>query len=160
LEEEITHFIPRTGMREGYIYLQLTRGVAERNHRFPKPPTSTLLFYAHTASPIPEPGEGEGIKLLPMPDERWQRCWIKSIGLIANVLAKNEAIAKGYDEPAFVYHDVVTEGATSNIFAVLGGKLITHPIGTKVLPGITRLLVLDLAGKLNIEIEERPLREE
>src|SRR5439155_831129 len=92
LEEEITHFIPRTGMREGYIYLQLTRGVAERNHRFPKPPTSTLLFYAHTASPIPEPGEGEGIKLLPMPDERWQRCWIKSIGLIANVQAKNEAI--------------------------------------------------------------------
>src|SRR6266496_1671851 len=97
LEHEISEYIPRCGMREGYIYLQLTRGVAERNHRFPSPQSHTLLFYAHTVAPIAEPGESEGIKLLAMPDERWRRCWIKSIALIANVLAKNEAIAQGYD---------------------------------------------------------------
>ena len=160
IEQEILDYIPRCGMREGYIYIQLTRGVAERNHRFPNPPSHTLLFYAHTVAAIAEPGESEGIKLLAMPDERWKRCWIKSIGLIANVLAKNDALAQGYDEPVFVEREQVTEGATSNLFAVLGGKLITHPVGAKVLPGITRMVVFELANSLGIPLEERPLREE
>ena len=158
--EEIRKFIPKTGIREGSVYLQLTRGVADRNHKFPTPQTHTLLFYARPLPPVNEPGEGEGIKLLATEDERWKRCWIKCIALTANVLAKNEAIARGFDEPAFVDRDVVTEGATCNIFGVLGGKLITHPVGARVLPGISRLVVLELAAKLNISVEERPLREE
>src|SRR5439155_25292989 len=145
---------------DGYIYLQLTRGVAPRNHRFPASPTSTLLFYAKPLPPPPVPGEGEGVKLLPLPDERWKRCWIKSIGLIANLLAKNEAIDQGYDEAAFVENAIVSECATSNLFAVLGGKLITHPLGAKILPGITRQVVLDCAAATGVPVEERPLREE
>ena len=160
LEDEIVRFMPRTGVREGYLYLQLTRGVVERNHRFPKDPSHTLLFYVHPLPAPNEPGEAEGLKLLPVPDERWKRCWIKSIGLIANVLAKNEAVSQGYDEAVFVDRDVVTEGATCNVFAVVGGRLVTHPVGSKVLPGITRLLVLDIAAKLNVPMDERPLREE
>jgi D-alanine transaminase len=93
-------------------------------------------------------------------DERWHRCWIKCIGLIANVLAKNEATSTGYDEAVFLEDGIVSEGATSNIFAVRGGKLVTHPVGTKVLPGITRLVVFQLAEKLGIPIDERPLRED
>ena len=161
LADEITRFVPRTGEREGYVYLQLTRGVCERNHRFPKtPPPATLLFYVHPLPPALEPGEGEGLKLLAVQDERWQRCWIKCIGLIANVLAKNEATSTGYDEAVFLEDGIVSEGATSNIFAVRGGKLVTHPVGTKVLPGITRLVVFQLAEKLGIPIDERPLRED
>jgi len=160
--EEIVRFFPRTGMRDGTVYLQLTRGCCARNHRIPIPPYSgsTLLFYARPLPPPREPGEGEGVKLLAVPDERWKRCWIKSIALIANVLAKSEAMDKGYDEAAFVENGVVSECSTSNLFAVVGQKLITHPIGAKILPGITRLVTLECAEKMNIPVEERPLREE
>jgi D-alanine transaminase len=156
----IVDFLPRTGVRDGTIYLQATRGVAPRNHLFPKGATSTLLFYAKPLPPPNEPGQGEGVKLLAVEDERWKRCWIKSIGLIGHVLAKNEAAAKGYDEAAFVEREIVSECSSSNLFAVLGGKLVTHPVGSKVLPGITRLVVLQCAETLGVAVEERPLREE
>jgi D-alanine transaminase len=158
--QAIETFIPRAGVRDGTIYLQATRGVAPRNHLFPKDATSTLLFYAKPLPPPNEPGQGEGIKLLAVEDERWKRCWVKTIGLIGHVLAKNEAAAKGYDEAAFVDHGIVSECSSSNLFAVLGGKLVTHPVGAKVLPGITRVVVLECAEKLGVAVEERPLREE
>jgi D-alanine transaminase len=160
LASEIVKFIPRTDIRDGMIYLQLTRGVAPRNHRFPATPTSTLLFYARQLPPLNEPGEGEGVKLLAVEDERWKRCWIKSIALLPNVLAKQEAIDQGCDEAVFVEGELVTECCTSNLFAVIGGKLVTHPVGSKVLPGITRAVLLEVATKLNVKIDERPLREE
>jgi D-alanine transaminase len=158
--DAILDFIPRGGVRDGIIYLQATRGVAPRNHVFPKKPTSTLLFHAKPLPPQLEPGEGEGTKLLAVEDDRWKRCWIKSIGLIGHVLAKNEAVAKGYDEAVFVERELVSECSSSNLFAVIGGKLVTHPVGSKVLPGITRLVVLQCAEKLGIPVEERPLRAE
>ena len=158
--QAIETFIPRAGLRDGTIYLQATRGVAPRNHLFPKDAGSTLLFYAKPLPPPNEPGQGEGVKLLAVEDERWKRCWVKSIGLIGHVLAKNEAAAKGFDEAAFVEHGLVSECSSSNLFAVLNGKLINHPVGSKVLPGITRLVVLQCAEQLGIAVEERPLREE
>jgi D-alanine transaminase len=160
--EEIVRFFARTGVRDGSVYLQLTRGVTPRNHRIPPPPYNhrTLLFYAKPLPPPTEPGAGEGIKLLAVNDERWKRCWIKCIGLTANVIAKSEAMDKGYDEAAFVENGVVSECSTANLFAVIGGKLITHPNGAKILPGITRLVTLDLATKLGIPTEERPVRVE
>jgi len=160
--EEIARFFPRTGLRDGSVYLQLTRGALSRNHRIPPPPYNgtTLLFYAKPLPPPAEPATGEGIKLLAVADERWKRCWIKCIGLTANVLAKSDAMDKGYDEAAFVENAVVSECSTSNLFAVVGGKLITHPLGAKILPGITRLVTLECAAKLGIPVEERPIREE
>jgi D-alanine transaminase len=161
LAEEINQYIGRAVKEEGYIYLQLTRGVASpRNHRLPEKPASTLLFY-HRHQPLPPgPGEGEGIKLLAVEDERWKRCWIKSIALIANVLAKQEALDKGFDEAAYVEKGIVSECCTSNLFAVVHGRLITHPQGAKILPGITRQIVLECAAKVNVPVDERPLREE
>ena len=152
--------VARNRVRDGLVYLQITRGVCERNHRFPKNQCHTVLWYGHDLPPAQDPGEGEGVKLLAVQDERWKRCWIKCIGLIANVLAKNEATGSGYDEAVFVERDIVTECATSNLFAVLGGTLVTHPVGAKVLPGISRLVTLDCATKLGIRVEERALREE
>lgn len=160
LAPEIRRFISQSGISEGMVYLQLTRGVAERNHIFPSPTKPTLLFYVRPLPPPQLPGEGEGVKLLPVADERWKRCWIKSIALLANVLAKNQAISAGFDEAVFVDGGVVSECSASNLFAVIGGKLVTHPVGSRVLPGITRAQILDCAGELSIEPDERPLREE
>ncbi len=160
LATEIKTFITATCLRDAYLYLQLTRGVAPRNHKFPERPQPNLLFYSVPLPPPPVAGEGEDIKLHPVPDERWKRCWIKCIGLTANVLAKNEALDAGCDEAVFVDGETVSECSTSNLFAVINNKLVTHPIGSKVLPGISRLVVFDCAHELGIPIDERPLTEQ
>lgn len=160
LEAGLLKLIERSGVREGMIYLQASRGVAPRNHVFPEHPTGTVVAYCRPLPPVPNPGEGEGAKLLPVPDDRWKRCWIKSIALLANVLAKNEAVSQGYDEAAFVENGVVTECSASNLFAVINGRLVTHPVGSKVLPGITRHVLLQCAAELNIVVDERTLMED
>jgi D-alanine transaminase len=157
---EVKKLIAASSVREGMIYLQLTRGVSARNHLIPADAKPTLLFYARPLPPAPVPGQGEGVKLLALADERWKRCWIKSIALLPNVLAKSQAVAEGYDEAVFIDHGIVTECAASNIFAVIAGKVVTHPVGSKVLPGITRAILFDCATSLGIGIDERPLREE
>ena len=160
LAAEVRKLVARTGVGEGMIYLQLTRGVCPRNHLFPESCKPTLLFYARPLPPLPEPGRAEGAKLWGVPDERWKKCWIKSIALLPNVLAKNAAVAKGADEAVFVGEDGTgTECSASNLFAVVGGKVVTHPVGPKVLPGITRDVLLELAPGLGIRVEERPMSE-
>jgi D-alanine transaminase len=159
LTAEIRSYLSKSSVREGMIYLQLTRGSAPRLHAFPqcKP---TLLFYARVLPPVDAPATGDGVKLISVPDERWKRCWIKSIALLPNVLAKNQALAAGADEAVFIENGVVTECSASNIFAVVAGRVVTHPVGTKVLPGITRALLIDLAPKIGLKIDERAIREE
>lgn len=167
LRAAIVQVIARNGIRDGMVYVQLTRGVAPRNHLFPTTDTGTgtgtgtgtALCYARPLPPPPVAGRGPGAKLLTVQDERWRRCWVKSIALLANVLARNDAAAAGCDEAVFVENGVVTECAASNLFAVLGGKLVTHPVGPKVLPGITRTVLLECAAELGIGVEERPWRE-
>ena len=159
LAVEVHKLIDRVDAREAMVYMQLTRGSAPRNHLFPEIIEPTLLFYIRPVSRIPAPGEGEGVKLLSVPDDRWKRCWIKAIALLPNVLAKNAAVAAGADEAVFVDMGFVTECSTSNLFAVIGGKLVTHPIGTKVLPGITRMVLLEVAEEMGIEVDERAIGE-
>lgn len=160
MEEGLAKLVAKSGVGEGMIYLQATRGVAPRNHIFPETPTGTVVAYCRPLPPVPKPGEGDGAKLLAVPDERWKRCWIKSIALLANVLAKNEAAGRGYDEAAFVEDNVVTECSASNLFAVIDGKVVTHPVGPRVLPGITRAVLFRCAAELGIAVDERPLRDE
>lgn len=159
LAGEITRFVEGSGLSDGMVYLQVTRGVAPRNHVFPARSTPTILFYTRPLPPVAAPGEGAGAKLHTVADERWKRCWIKSIALLANVLAKNEAIAAGADEAVFVEDGIVSECSASNFFAVIKGEVITHPVGPKVLPGITRLVLADVAKKIGVPFVERPLRE-
>src|SRR5687767_14512414 len=145
LSSEIIQFAERTQIRDGMVYLQATRGCAARNHIFPKNCKPTVLFYVRHLAPLDAPGEGEGAGLFTVPDERWKKCWIKSIALLANVLAKNEAVDAGADEAVFVEDGFVSECSASNLFVVRGGKLITHPVGPKVLPGITRAVLQPVA---------------
>jgi D-alanine transaminase len=154
LAGEIARFLDRNPLRDGMIYLQVTRGAAPRNHAFPtcKP---TILFYTRALPPLAEPEKAEGVALHSVVDERWRRCWIKSIALLPNVLAKNQALAAGADEAVFVENGIVSECAASNIFFIRNQRLITHPVGPKVLPGITREYLLRLAAQLAIKVEER-----
>jgi D-alanine transaminase len=160
LKREIAKLLAQSGVGEGMIYLQLTRGACPRNHLFPDPACHTLLFYARPLPPLAPPEQTPGVKIVTVPDERWNRCWIKSIALLANVLAKNQAAAAGGDEAVFVENGVVTECSSSNFYAVVDGALVTHPAGPKVLPGITRAVLLECARELGIKAEERPLGEE
>jgi D-alanine transaminase len=158
----IESLVERSGLSDGIVYVQLTRGVCARNHVFPAPDSCrpTLLFYTRKL-PRPGPvGSGDGIALVTVNDVRWRLCWIKSIALLANVLARNEAAAAGAEEAVFVEDGCVSECSTSNLFFVMGGKLVTHTVGPKVLPGITRDYILDCARERNVAIEERPVRED
>ena len=159
LAAEIDRLIAQSGVRDGLLYLQLTRGACPRNHVLPSERCEpTLLFYARPLPPIVPPDEQPGAKLLTVPDDRWRRCWIKTIALIANVMARNEAAARGCDEAAFVdEHGIVAECTSSNLFAVINGDLVTHPVGPRVLGGITRWAILRCARELDVNVIERPL---
>jgi D-alanine transaminase len=158
LAKEVLQFVPRTRVREGMVYLQATRGCAARNHVFPKHCMPNVLFYVRHLAPLDAPGEGAGAALFTVQDERWKKCWIKSIALLANVLAKNEAVAAGADEAVFVEDGVVSECSASNLFVVRGGKVITHPVGPNVLPGITRMVLQQVARQAGVEWVERPVK--
>jgi D-alanine transaminase len=157
LKREMLRLAKRSEMVDGFLYLQLTRGNSPRNHLFPASGRPTLLFYIRAIPPVAPIGSGPGYSLLSVPDERWNRCWIKSISLLANVLARNAAQARGADEAAFVHQGWVSECSSSNLCVVIGEALVTPPVGPRVLPGITRAILLEAAVELGISVEERPL---
>jgi D-alanine transaminase len=160
LKTEIAHLIEQSGVGEGMVYLQLTRGHAPRNHLIPSAINHTLLFYTRPLDPLPTVEQTPPVKLLTAIDDRWHRCWVKSIALLPNILAKSTAVAAGADEALFVHDGHVTECSASNFFAVIDGKLTTCPVGPKVLPGITRAVLLDCAKQLDIPVDERPIPHE
>lgn len=155
LAEHITRFIAAYS-GDGMIYLQLTRGNSPRNHPIPEESIPTLLFYTRPLPVQPAPGAAPGVKLLEVPDERWKRCWIKTIALLPNVLAKTKAVRQGYDEAVFVDDGIVTECSASNVCAIIKGRLVTHPVGPRVLPGVTRTVLFDCAKAIGIDVDERP----
>jgi D-alanine transaminase len=151
----VRRHIADSGMAEGMIYMQLSRGVAPRNHLYPKNPEPLLYFYNRALPAILPAGQAPACKLITVEDERWKRCWVKSIALLAAVLAKNEANDRGCDEAVFTENGIVSECSASNFFIVSRGRLITAPVGQKVLPGITRGVLLKLADDLGIPTDIR-----
>ncbi|CAN5637558.1 D-amino acid aminotransferase [soil metagenome] len=158
LAREIIRLLDHSRVREGFLYLQLTRGAARRNPIFPKDAPPKLLFWTRTLPPVVPVVDQPGGKLISAPDDRWRRCWIKCIGLTANIQARNAADRAGADEAAFVDEQgIVAECTSSNLFAVIDGSLATHPIGPRVLPGVTRAVVIECANAIGIPVDERPL---
>jgi D-alanine transaminase len=157
LHHEMMHLCERSGLADGFLYLQLTRGSSPRNHLFPFNAKPTLLFYIRPLPPVGEIGSLPGQKLLSVVDDRWNRCWIKSTSLLANVLARNAAGRAGCDEAVFVQDGFVSECSSSNLFAVVDHTLVTAPVGPRVLPGITRAVLLEIATAAGLPVEERPL---
>jgi len=143
------------GPGDGTIYLQVTRGVAPRQHAFPAHVPLTVFAYARRKAADPYKRGSGGISAVVLDDIRWARCDIKSTALIANVLLVQEALRRGADEAILVRSDVVTEGAVSNVFVLKDGVLLTAPCSSFILGGITRDVVQELARRADIPIQER-----
>lgn len=144
----------RTG--DATLYIQVTRGTAPRAHAFPKPEVEPTVFIA--TKPFKQHAEAfwnDGVAAVTVPDTRWSRCDIKSIGLLANVLANQQAREAGAFEALFVRDNMVIEGSHSNLFGVLDGELHTFASSGYILTGITRLLVVDKADAVGIPVRER-----
>lgn len=135
------------------IYLQITRGVApKRDHAFPEHVTPTV--FAMCSNIVPFENLDSGVKAISVDDSRWELCNVKATTLLANILLRQQAVEQGCAEAILVKDGYVTEGAASNIFAVIDGILITPPIGREILPGITRNVILELAEQNNIPYSE------
>lgn len=135
------------------IYLQVTRGVTnKRDHTFPDSIHPTVFAMASPITPIP--GKSLGVKAITLPDQRWQNCHIKAITLLANVLSRQQAAERGCSEAILIKNDHVTEGAASNVFAVIDGVLVTPPKSSEILAGITREVILELAKSNHISSRE------
>lgn len=145
--------------KDTLIYIQITRGAFKRMHQFPTEKVEPTVYI--TASPtryFPDEVEN-GIKIITVPDERWSRCDIKTIALLPNILAQQNARDAGATEAVFVKDGLVTEGTHTSVFGVKEGKILTHPKDNKVLPSITREIVFEIAAKSNIRIMEVPIYE-
>jgi len=138
------------------IYFHVTRGCALRSHAVAEPLEPQFLLMIKPPSDNSEKVR-QGTTAITYPEIRWKRCDIKSLNLLGNVLARREALKRGVDEAIFIDDGFVTEGAVSSVLAVIGGKLVTRPLGPEILPGITRQATIAIARKLGIEIEERAI---
>jgi D-alanine transaminase len=157
LRTVLPELVARSRIVDGMVYVQVTRGPAPRDFVFPRPPHPTVLAYARAKTLPTEEEIFGGIVLHPVDDKRWARCDIKSTNLLAAVLAKEEAREAGADEALFLDPEgFVREGGSSNVFAVLDGVIRTHPLCNRILGGITRLHVVDIAREMGYPLEERP----
>ncbi|MHB8744015.1 MAG: D-amino-acid transaminase [Sulfuricaulis sp.] len=152
-----TRLMAANGTSDQSIYLQITRGVAPRDHAFPPNVTPTVFAYAQPLKYPPAEQLAQGVAAITTSDIRWQRCDIKAIALLANALLRQQAIDHGAVEAILVRDGLVTEGAASNIFVVIGDRIITPPKGPYILPGITRDLVVEIARSNKISCDEQPL---
>ena len=148
----------RNRLSQGILYIQMTRGVARRDHAFPRAANTSLVVTARRGG-RPQAGTAEsGVEVVLVPETRWARCDIKSVSLLPNVLAKQYAKANGAFESWFVEADGnVTEGSSTNAWIVdRDGNLVTRDLHAGILSGVTRNAVVDLAAREGIKIVERP----
>jgi len=147
--------VKRNDLNEGMIYMQVTRGVADRMFNFPKDITSTIIAFTQKAALVDNPYARTGIKVITTPDIRWGRRDIKTVMLLAPVLGKQAAVEAGVTDAWMVQDGKITEGTSNNAFIVKDGKVITRPLSNDILPGCTRRALFRLAKEQGVQIEER-----
>jgi D-alanine transaminase len=158
LQVVIREVVRRNGVDTGIVYLQVTRGAAPREHAFPKAAKPALIVTSRrTRAPDPRLGN-DGIAVITIPDIRWQRCDIKSVALVANVLGKQQAREAGAYEAWQVDRDGwVTEGTSTNAWIVTeGGEVVTRAPDNAILNGVTRRAVFDIIARQGYRLVERP----
>ena len=153
--EYVTEGLRLGDFPETKIYVQITRGTAPRDHAYAPDLQPTVLMTFRELQPLNATFPATGVAAMTMTDIRWGRCDIKSINLLANVLARQQAKKRGVFESILVRDGQVTEGAVSNVFIVQDGKLITAPEGGWILSGVTRQVVLELARHEGLTVQER-----
>ena len=148
--------IARNDLDEGTIYLQITRGPADRDFAYPAEPKPTLVMFTQKKSILDNPLAARGITVITVPDLRWRRRDIKTVGLLAASMAKQAALDAGADDAWMVEDGVVTEGSSNNAYIVTGDRVVvTRHLGSEILHGITRAAVLRLSREHQIAVEER-----
>jgi D-alanine transaminase len=147
----------RNEVSEGLVYIEVTRGVAERDFPFPPEGTPpTVVMFTQAKRILGAPAAEKGVAIITVPDLRWKRRDIKSVALLAQVLAKQEAARAGVSEAWMVEDGHVTEGGSSTAFIITpDDRLVTRPLSNAVLPGITRIAVMQLAREMQLTVEER-----
>lgn len=154
---KIAELLRLNRLRNGSLYIQVSRGVAPRNHKLPETIIPSVVM---TVRPLVPPSVDllkDGVAVITVPDIRWKRPDIKSVALLANILAKDEAVRRNVYEAWQVNSEgEVTEGTSTNAWIVKDGCLITHPAGTGILNGVTRLALLKIANRAGVDLVERP----
>jgi D-alanine transaminase len=147
----------RNDLSHGFLYMQVTRGVAPRDHKFPAKATPALVMTTRQTKPHSEAMVSQGLKVITVPDIRWQRCDIKSTSLLPNVLAKQQASEAGaYEAWQVDGEGYVTEGSSTNAWIVTAeGKVVTRDVSHAILNGITRISLLKLIREEGYDLEER-----
>ncbi|MGI9434272.1 MAG: D-amino-acid transaminase, partial [Geminicoccaceae bacterium] len=152
--------VKKNDVTEGRIYLQVTRGVAERDFPFPTDTKSTLVMFARQVPFLDTDASKRGIRVKTVPDLRWRRRDIKTVMLLASAMAKQEAIEAGFDDAWMVEDGLVTEGSSNNAYIVTSGVVRTRHLSNDILPGCTRRALLALAAETGIIVEEKPFSPE
>jgi D-alanine transaminase len=142
---------------EATVYMQISRGAAPRTHYFPPAGTAPTVYAAASRFVVPRDQRDSGVKAITAPDIRWLRCDLKTVNLLGAVLGRQAAMEAGAYEAILLRDGVVTEGAATNVFAVVDGAVRTHPLGNLILPGITRQVVVDLMRENGIALVETPV---
>ena len=160
LQELHEIMVEQSEITDGYIYLQITRGVTPRHHAFERSKLEPQMYMFIKPITTDLGALQEGVKAITLPDERWARVDIKTLNLIPNILAQTKAEKKGAYTAILVRDGIVTEGATSNVFVMKDGVCYTHPANHHILKGITRQLVVTrVAPTAGITIIEREFDE-
>ena len=158
-EEIVAGLISRSGLGECVVYIQVTRGVAKRDHAFPEG-TEPTLFAMVSPFKRPDPRlRDEGLSAISVQDLRWLRCDIKSVSLLGNVLARQQAIEAGVDDVVQFRDGYLTEGSAANIWVVKQGELLAPPRGPLILEGIRYGVMEELARESEVPFHARPVSE-
>lgn len=155
----LSTLIAKNNSGDQALYLQVTRGVSPRDHAFPNGVSPTVFVMSNPLNSVPESYKTVGIKAITLEDTRWKNCHIKAISLLPNSLLRQQAVDVGAQEAILLRDGHVTEGAASNVFIVLNGRVITPPKNHEILAGITRDVIFVLTKKAGIPIEERQVTE-
>jgi D-alanine transaminase len=158
-EKLVRDIIARNPWDDQYVYLQVTRGVAPRDHAFPKGVNPTVFLMASPLTTPPAEVRERGVNAVTVLDNRWQRCDIKSTSLLANCLLRQAAVDQNAVESVLLRDGFLTEGSSSNIFVVKNGVILTPPKTNFILPGITYDVVIELARANKLPLEVRPVGE-
>jgi D-alanine transaminase len=155
----VDEIVARNPWEDQSVYLQVTRGVAKRDHAFPADAKQTVFMMS---GPLSTPGADKierGVAAVTTPDNRWLRCDVKSVSLLANCLMRQHAVDAGAEEVVMLRDGYLSEGSSSNVFVVRNGVLLAPPKDNLVLPGITYDVVLELAGATGLPVEVRKIPE-
>lgn len=148
--------IERNRLENGIVYMQVTRGAADRDFPYPREAKPSLVMFTQARPLIDVPAARDGIKIISVPDIRWARRDIKTVGLLAPVMAKQAALDAGVHDAWFVEDGKVTEGSSNNAYIVnAAGRIVTRRLGNEILHGVTRATVIELSRQAQVEVEER-----